>query len=82
MSDEAQFEALLESVHTQMMLKSATKEEVALRRQKWRQLGVQLQGVKHWEGFSQVFMVSSATGEGINALRVSFSPCLFCFFSI
>lgn len=62
---------MLEQVKTQMMLKSATKEEVALRRQQWRELGVKLQGAKHWEGFNQVFMVSAATGEGIDNLRVS-----------
>ncbi|VUZ44825.1 unnamed protein product [Hymenolepis diminuta] len=60
---------MLEQIKAQMMLKSATKEEVALRRQQWRELGVKLQGVKHWEGFNQVFMVSAATGEGIDNLR-------------
>ncbi|CDS37566.1 Era-like GTP-binding protein [Echinococcus multilocularis] len=68
-TEEERLEGMLERVRTQMMLNSASKEEVALRRQKWRELGIQLQGVKHWEGFSQVFMVSAATGEGIDKLR-------------
>ncbi|EUB64004.1 GTP-binding protein era [Echinococcus granulosus] len=68
-TEEERLEGMLERVRTQMMLNSASKEEVALRRQKWRELGIQLQGAKHWEGFSQVFMVSAATGEGIDKLR-------------
>nr|CDS30303.1 GTP binding protein era [Hymenolepis microstoma] len=67
--ENERLEAMLERVKDQLMLKSATKEEVALRRQQWKELGVKLQGVKHWEGFNQVFMVSSATGEGIDNLR-------------
>ncbi|KAM7541828.1 hypothetical protein Aperf_G00000016686 [Anoplocephala perfoliata] len=67
--EEERLEAILEQIKSQMMLKSVSKEEVALRRQQWRELGVKLQGVKHWEGFSQVFMVSAATGEGIDNLR-------------
>ncbi|VUZ44824.1 unnamed protein product [Hymenolepis diminuta] len=67
--EDERLEAMLEQIKAQMMLKSATKEEVALRRQQWRELGVKLQGVKHWEGFNQVFMVSAATGEGIDNLR-------------
>ncbi|VDO02209.1 unnamed protein product, partial [Rodentolepis nana] len=67
--ENERLEAMLKQVKDQLMLKSATKEEVALRRQQWRELGVKLQGVKHWEGFNQVFMVSSATGEGIDNLR-------------
>ncbi|KAL5107472.1 GTPase Era mitochondrial [Taenia crassiceps] len=68
-NEEERLERMLEHVRMQMMLNSASKEEVALRRQKWRELGIRLQGVKHWDGFSQVFMVSAATGEGIDKLR-------------
>ncbi|KAL5965168.1 GTPase Era mitochondrial [Taenia solium] len=68
-NEEERLEGMLERVRMQMMLNSASKEEVALRRQKWRELSIRLQGVKHWGGFSQVFMVSAATGEGIDKLR-------------
>ncbi|VDM35501.1 unnamed protein product [Hydatigera taeniaeformis] len=68
-SEDARLEGLLERVRMQMMLNSASEEEVALRRQKWRELSIRLQGAKHWAGFSQVFMVSAATGEGIDKLR-------------
>ncbi|VDD77275.1 unnamed protein product [Mesocestoides corti] len=67
--DDPYLESILDRIKEQLMLKSATKEEVAVRRQQWRELAIKLQGVKHWEGFSQVFMVSSATGEGIDNLR-------------
>lgn len=75
-NEEERLEGMLERVRMQMMLNSASKEEVALRRQKWRELSIRLQGVKHWDGFSQVFMVSAATGEGIDKLRVRLLVCM------
>ncbi|KAL3313110.1 Era Like 12S Mitochondrial RRNA Chaperone 1 [Cichlidogyrus casuarinus] len=58
-----------EQLKAQLMLRSASKEEVQARRKRWHDLTPKLLGVTTWTGFSEVHMVSSLTGEGIAALR-------------
>ncbi|BHF65278.1 Era Like 12S Mitochondrial RRNA Chaperone 1 [Sparganum proliferum] len=68
-TEDTYLDSIVEQLKQQLLLHSASKEEVELRKRRWRQLAVELQGVEHWEGFSEVFMVSSVTGEGIDKLR-------------
>nr|VZI09180.1 unnamed protein product [Spirometra erinaceieuropaei] len=68
-TEDTYLDSIVEQLKQQLLLQSASKEEVELRKRRWRQLAVELQGVEHWEGFSEVFMVSSVTGEGIDKLR-------------
>lgn len=80
---EIYLESVIDAMKTQLMLNSATKEEVEARKKRWRELTIELRGATAWSGFSEVFMVSSATGEGIDALRVSCfglssSNCCYC----
>ncbi|TGZ70570.1 hypothetical protein CRM22_003135 [Opisthorchis felineus] len=67
--DDIYLKSLLETLQEQLMLKSATREEVAARRKRWLDISRSVQGVSDWGGFSEVFMVSSATGDGIDRLR-------------
>uniref|UniRef100_A0A0X3PE27 GTPase Era, mitochondrial n=2 Tax=Schistocephalus solidus TaxID=70667 RepID=A0A0X3PE27_SCHSO len=67
--EDTYLDSIIEQLKQQLLLQTVSKEEVELRKRRWRQLAVELQGVQHWEGFSEVFMVSSVTGEGIDKLR-------------
>lgn len=64
-------DSLLDTLKQQLLLHSASPEEVAARRRRWLEVSVAVQGVTSWPGFSSVFMVSSANGDGIDRLRVS-----------
>uniref|UniRef100_A0A1I8GUR8 G domain-containing protein n=2 Tax=Macrostomum lignano TaxID=282301 RepID=A0A1I8GUR8_9PLAT len=53
----------------QMLLGAVTKEEALARRRRWREIGRLIQGQATWRGFQEVFMVSAATGHGVDRLR-------------
>ncbi|CAL8087775.1 unnamed protein product [Calicophoron daubneyi] len=63
------FDSLLKTLEEQLMLKTASSEEVALRRKRWLEISIATKGVTSWTGFNEVFMVSSATGHGVDKLR-------------
>ncbi|TPP61558.1 GTP binding protein era [Fasciola gigantica] len=67
--DDPYLDALLDTLKQQLLLHSASPEEVAERRKRWLEVSVAVQGVTSWPGFSSVFMVSSANGDGIDRLR-------------
>ncbi|KAF5397496.1 GTP binding protein era [Paragonimus heterotremus] len=69
-TEDAYFQPLLETLKQQLMLKTASPEEVAARRKRWLEVSLAVKGVTDWTGFSEVFMVSSATGDGVDRLRV------------
>ncbi|CAH8469288.1 unnamed protein product [Dicrocoelium dendriticum] len=60
---------MMETLKEQLMLKTVSREEVAARRKRWLEVSLAVKGITSWTGFSEVFMVSSATGDGVDRLR-------------
>ncbi|VDP90857.1 unnamed protein product [Echinostoma caproni] len=67
--EDPYLDALLDTLKRQLMLHSASPEEVAARRKRWLEVSLAVQGVTDWPGFSSVFMVSAANGDGVDRLR-------------
>ncbi|CAH8577814.1 unnamed protein product [Schistosoma turkestanicum] len=62
-------DSMLETLKQQLLLQTASPEEVCNRRKRWLEITKATKGVTKWLGFSEVFMVSSFIGDGIDKLR-------------
>lgn len=71
-SDSEHIDSMLETLKQQLLLQTASPEEVCNRRSRWLEITKSTKGVTKWLGFSEVFMVSSFIGDGIDKLRVSY----------
>lgn len=63
-------DAMLLELKSQLLMKSATPDQVAERRKRWLDISRQVRGITQWKHFSEVFMVSSSDVKSINQLRV------------
>nr|CAH8873594.1 unnamed protein product [Trichobilharzia regenti] len=68
-SDTICVDSMLETLKQQLLLQVASPEEVANRRKRWLEITRETKGITQWSGFSEVFMVSSFMGDGIDKLR-------------
>ncbi|VDP70912.1 unnamed protein product [Schistosoma mattheei] len=68
-SDSEHIDSMLETLKQQLLLQTASPEEVCNRRSRWLEITKSTKGVTKWLGFSEVFMVSSFIGDGIDKLR-------------
>uniref|UniRef100_A0A5K4F2M8 G domain-containing protein n=1 Tax=Schistosoma mansoni TaxID=6183 RepID=A0A5K4F2M8_SCHMA len=68
-SDSDHIDSMLETLKQQLLLQTASPEEVCNRRNRWLEITKSTKGVTKWLGFSEVFMVSSFIGDGIDKLR-------------
>ncbi|CAH8650104.1 unnamed protein product [Heterobilharzia americana] len=68
-NDPNYIDSMLETLKQQLLLQVASPEEVANRRQRWLEITKATKGITKWSGFSEVFMVSSFLGDGIDKLR-------------
>ncbi|CAH8872361.1 unnamed protein product [Trichobilharzia szidati] len=71
-SDTTCVDSMLETLKQQLLLQVASPEEVANRRKRWLEITRATKGITQWSGFSEVFMVSSFMGDGIDKLRVTY----------
>ncbi|XP_018645021.1 GTP-binding protein era, putative [Schistosoma mansoni] len=67
--DSDHIDSMLETLKQQLLLQTASPEEVCNRRNRWLEITKSTKGVTKWLGFSEVFMVSSFIGDGIDKLR-------------
>ncbi|TNN16059.1 GTPase Era isoform 2 [Schistosoma japonicum] len=68
-SSSDDIDSMLETLKQQLLLQIASPEEVSDRRKRWLEITKATKGVTKWLNFSEVFMVSSFMGDGIDKLR-------------